>query len=204
MGDRYATGIDILDRRLDGGIPGGSVVALTASPASQAELFLRTFTTMGATTYLSTRRSGAAVRRSTVDGGDVNVYEVERNAPTDHANRILRSHAADRNLVVDPVDPLERDGDARFASFLDALERHVTNTNRIGFLYGLDGRAVSPQRDLTEYTADIVFRLSLEVQGDAIEARLAVPKFRGGHALDDVIKLELTDEISIDTSRDIT
>ena len=40
MTERLRTGIDVLDRKLDGGIPAGSIVALTAQPASQAELFL--------------------------------------------------------------------------------------------------------------------------------------------------------------------
>jgi len=37
---RLSTGVDILDRQLDGGIPPGSIVLLAADPASQSELFL--------------------------------------------------------------------------------------------------------------------------------------------------------------------
>ena len=51
--------------------------------------------------------------------------------------------------------------------------------------------------------ADVVFQLETTVEGDRIENRLAVPKFRGGRAMSDVIKLELSDEVDIDTSRDI-
>ncbi|MDY6765460.1 MAG: hypothetical protein SV377_07250 [Halobacteria archaeon] len=38
--EKKETGIDILDTRLDGGLPGGSVVSIVASPMSMGELFL--------------------------------------------------------------------------------------------------------------------------------------------------------------------
>ena len=40
MAGRLKTGIDVLDRKLNGGLPAGCIVALTASPSSQAELLL--------------------------------------------------------------------------------------------------------------------------------------------------------------------
>jgi KaiC/GvpD/RAD55 family RecA-like ATPase len=70
-------------------------------------------------------------------------------------------------------------------------------------LHCLDGHGVPELRDTTEHMADIVFELDTRVKGDRVENRLAVPKFRGGQALADVIKLELADEVEIDTSRDI-
>jgi hypothetical protein len=51
--------------------------------------------------------------------------------------------------------------------------------------------------------ADVVFSLDTRVSGESIENRLAVPKFRGGRALSETIKLELGDRVRIDTSRDI-
>jgi hypothetical protein len=51
--------------------------------------------------------------------------------------------------------------------------------------------------------ADVVFDLETRVGSDTVENRLTVPKFRGGRALPEVIKLELEDGVDIDTSRDI-
>ena len=51
--------------------------------------------------------------------------------------------------------------------------------------------------------ADAVFRLETEISGDTVSNRLAVPKLRGGRALADTVKLQLTDSVAIDTSRDI-
>ena len=64
MVNRLRTGIDVLDRKLDGGIPEGSIVALTADPASQAELFLYELTATRGTLWLSLDRTATAVQAS--------------------------------------------------------------------------------------------------------------------------------------------
>ena len=51
--------------------------------------------------------------------------------------------------------------------------------------------------------ADAVFDLETSVRGTDLVTRLSVPKFRGGSALTETIKLELTDTVAVDTSRDI-
>jgi hypothetical protein len=56
---------------------------------------------------------------------------------------------------------------------------------------------------MSEHMADVIFDLKTTVSGSEIENRLAVPKFRGGRALDETIKLQLTEQVTIDTSRDI-
>ena len=62
MAGRLETGIDVLDRKLNGGLPPGSIVAFTASPASQSELLLYELTAARGTLYLTTERSDQAVR----------------------------------------------------------------------------------------------------------------------------------------------
>ena len=64
MENRLRTGIDVLDRKLNGGIPSGSIVALCARPASQAELFLYELTATRGALYLSLDRTGDAVTHS--------------------------------------------------------------------------------------------------------------------------------------------
>ncbi|PSQ43765.1 transcriptional regulator [Halobacteriales archaeon QS_9_68_42] len=151
MSDRLPTGIDVLDRKLNGGIPPGSIVALCAQPASQAELFLYELTATRGTLYLSLNRTGEFVSNSIDNAetstGDPTVRDVTGEAPLDNTTKLVSALPEESNLIVDPVDTLD--------------------------------------------------------EGDRIENRLAVPKFRGGRAMSDVIKLELSDEVEIDTSRDI-
>lgn len=207
MAERLRTGISVLDRKLSGGIPAGSIVALTAQPASQAELFLYELTATRGTLYLSLDRTGDAVsssiRTSNTNTGNPTVRDVTGDAPLDNAAKLVSALPEASNLIIDPVDVLERQEATRYRNFLNELQNHIYNTGSLALLHCLDGRDVPVLRDTTEHMADIVFQLETRVKGDRIENRLAVPKFRGGRALSDVIKLELSDGVEIDTSRDI-
>ncbi|MEF8913058.1 RAD55 family ATPase [Natronomonas sp.] len=207
MSERLRTGIGVLDRKLDGGIPSGSIVALTAQPASQAELFLYELTATRGTLYISLDRNGDSVANS-IDSsktrtGDPTVRDVTGDAPLDNAAKLVSALPENSNLIVDPTDVLERQEPARYRNFLNELQNHIYNTESLAILHCLDGHDVPPLRDTTEHMADIVFQLQTSWKGDRIENHLAVPKFRGGEALSDIIKLELADEVDIDTSRDI-
>jgi KaiC/GvpD/RAD55 family RecA-like ATPase len=207
MSERLDTGISALDRELDGGIPPGSIVSLAAAPASQAELFLYELTAARKTLYLSLDRTSDAVANSIDDApaatGDPTVRDVTGDAPLDNASKLIAALPESSNLIVDPIDVLERSDPARYRNFLNELQNHIYNTGGLALLHCLDGRNVPQLRDTTEHMADVVFELETRVKGDRIENRLAVPKFRGGRALSDVIKLDLTASIDIDTSRDI-
>ena len=207
MSERLRTGIDVLDRKLDGGIPPGSIVALVAQPASQAELFLYELTATRGTLYISVDRTGDFVSTSIESAetrtGDPSVRDVGGEAPLDDAAKLISTLPQDSNLIIDPVDVLERQEPSRYRNFLNGLQNQISNTGSLAVLHCLDGNTVPPLRDTTEHMADIVFQLDTTVKGDRIENHLAVPKFRGGQALSDVIKLELSDQVDIDTSRDI-
>lgn len=197
----------MLDRKLEGGLPAGSVVALTAPPASQSELLLHEFAAPRRTLYLTTERSAKAVREA-FDGAAVptstpEVEELTGEAPLDRATELAGTLAEGSTLIVDPVDPLERRDSARYRRFVNGLRARLVDTESIAVLHCLAGRSPPAGRDLTEHMADVVFALDTRVSGESVENRLAVPKFRGGRALPETIKLELTERVRIDTSRDI-
>lgn len=210
MADLLRTGVEVLDRKLDGGIPAGSTVALCANPASQAELFLFELTATRGTLYLSLNRTETAVargiERAKTRTGDPTIRDITGDAPIDNAAKLVTALPDASNLIIDPIDVLELDADGdppRFHNFMNTLQMHITNTNGLAILHCLDGSAPPSLRDHTEHMADIVFNLETERKGDQIENRLSIPKFRGGRALSDVVKLELGEEVAIDTSRDI-
>lgn len=207
MAPKHPTGIDVLDRMLDGGLPAGSVIAFTASPASQSELILYELTAARRTLYVTTQRSPEsihdAISRTRSRVGQPNIQGVPGDTPLDHVKDLVRMLPENSNLIIDPVDTLERIDDSRYINFLNSLQTHMINTGSLAFLHCLEGRRVPAARDVTEYVADVVFGLETTVKSDSVENRLTVPKFRGGRAMDEPIKLELRDTVAIDTSRDI-
>lgn len=204
---RLETGIEILDRQLDGGLPAGSVVALTAAPSSQAELLLYQLTAARGSLYLTTERDQQAakdaIKATQAPVGDPTVRDVTGTEPLDRASKLIRALPEEANLIVDTADPLERAERNRYRTFLNEVRNHMVNTGSVAFLHCLDGHHVPKNRDTTEHMADVVFDLETSIRGTDLVNRLSVPKFRGGGALTDTIKLELTEQVAVDTSRDI-
>ena len=207
MVGRLPTGISVLDRELQGGIPAGSIVLLKADPASQSELFLYELTAERPTLYLTTVRSDQAVQDAIDNAktrtGSPSVRDVGGDAPLDRANRLVGTLPEESTLIVDVVDTLEQYDRARYRRFLNELQTQMVNTGGIAVLHGMKGDNVPDNRDLTAHVADVVFDLHTDVNSTEVVNRLIVPKFRGGKALAEPIKLQLAEEVRIDTSRDI-
>lgn len=207
MRERLSTGVSILDRKLGGGIPEGSIVLLSAPPHSQSEQFLYELTTARPTLFLTTERPAPAVRDAIeTEGGSPENAEVRAlgaEAPMEEAKGLVEGAPDGTNVVVDTLDPLERAGDGEYRDFLVGLHDHLRSTGGFAMLHGLDGRRPPDNRDRTEYLADAVFELRTRVRGEQIENRLVVAKFRGGTPFQEALKLELTERVAIDTSRDI-
>jgi len=206
MNETLDTGIDVLDRKLNGGVPPGSLALLSADPASQSEQFLYELTTPRHTLYLTTARPTDAVESALGDaGGAVDgtaIYSLDER-PLKRAHSLVSDCPRRTTVIIDTVDMLEDTEGSRFLRFLNSVRGELRTKDGFAVLHGMDGRQVPVQRDITEYLADIIFELSTEVRGESIENRLIVPKFRGGEPFDETVKLELNKRVAIDTSRDI-
>lgn len=207
MDGRLKTGISVLDRKLDGGLPPGCIVAFTADPASQSELLLYELTAARGTLYVSTERSDAAVRHAIESSpsavGSPTVRHVSSEQPLDEATRLVDALPDGANLIVDTMDTLERTDADDYVAFLNALKERMLETGSIAVLHCLKGDDEPDNRTRTHHAADAVFDLRTRVAGTDLENTLAIPKFRDGGQPTETIKLELTEEVAIDTSRDI-
>jgi KaiC/GvpD/RAD55 family RecA-like ATPase len=207
MSDQLPTGVDAVDECL-GGVPAGSVIALTAGPASRAERILYEFVSVRRTLYLTVTRSEAAVedalKRSGVGASDCVVQKVNADCPLDHAYRLIRRISDRATVVIDPVDAMERAGDTRLTAFLNTFRSHLADVGSIGVLHCLDGRSVSPRRDITEHMVDGILSVTTEDRGDAVETRLTVPKFRGKPPTSDPIIPALDHPTAAENNGEIT
>lgn len=204
---RLSTGIEVLDRELGGGIPPGRMIALLAPPDSQSELIVEELVAGRDTLYISTVRPGWEVREelqgSLPDGRQIAVEYTTPEALLEQPLEYLDRLDERTNLVVDCVNGCEMVDRGRYLQFLNAAKRRLYETGSIGLVYGTEEAETPPCRGLTLNRADLVWRLRTRIDSMSIENRLVVTKFRGGRALTEPIKLVLTDEVEVDTSRDI-
>ncbi|AHF99330.1 chromosome partitioning protein [Halostagnicola larsenii XH-48] len=211
--ERLETGIDALDRTLGGGLAPGSVVAYRAAAASQSELLLYELTSARKTLYLTTERSEDAVSRALestpatvgtpTDRGAPTVRAVDRETPIEDVTRALADIPDESNLIIDTMDVLESAEKSAYVDFLDELGERMLERGSVAYLHCLKGPTEPENRTRTEHAADVVFDLETDISSAELTHRLSVPKRRCGCQPAESITLDLTDGVSIDTSRDI-
>lgn len=205
--DRLSTGVDVLDREIAGGLPAGSVVAYQAPAASQGELLLYELTRPRPTLYLTTDRTeddvSHAIETANAPTGDPYVQLINGQDEIDAARRGFRQAFDEMTVIIDPVDSLERVERGRYKTMLNELKTHMRNTGGIAFLHCLKREDAPETRSATQHMADVVFDLEVDVHGGELDTRLSVLKYRGGRIPAETIKLDLTERVRVDTSRDI-
>ena len=207
MTETLSTGIEILDQELDGGVPAGRILALSASPVSQSELFLYEMAAVRPTVYLTTERTETDV----IDGLEgtgtptetVDIHRITSEDPLGEAKAAIETLPEKGTLIIDPVRLFEETEPTAYRTFLNDLKIRTSETGSLTLLHCLEGRRVPDQRDRTEYLADIIFDLETELRGGKVKNSLSIPKFRGGEALSESVNLDLTADVTVDVSRKI-
>ncbi|MFB6137410.1 MAG: RAD55 family ATPase [Halobacteriaceae archaeon] len=203
---RYATGMEVLDRRLDGGLPVGSLVAFTAPAWSQSELLLAQLAREQPVLLVSVTGAPPDEVRARFDvlgrpPVGVSVVSTRPGALLDDTGDVLDRVDPGSYVVLDPVDGLEAGDREAYATFLNDLKSRLRETESVGVLHGLETDGSPPARGLTQKRADFCWRLRVDDAGREIKARLLVTKARGHRALTEPLPLVLTDQVRIDTSR---
>jgi len=196
--ERLSTGIEPLDRELGGGLPPGSVVALTADPNSQSELLLYELTTERGTLYLTTERSESLVRQdisnSVAEVGSPTIRRLDDQQPIEVTSELVRRLPEGANLVIDTMELLERTDRSTYVDFLNHLIEHIRETGSIAVLHCLRGASVPNNRSSTEHFADVVFDLQTTVDDSTVEQQLSIPKSRTDRVPAEAIELDLSTE----------
>lgn len=191
--DRLPLGTDRLDRRLGGGLPTGTVVALVADPATQAEhLLYRAADTRG-TLYITTERSRENVRRSieavTSTQSLPTVRQVVGEESLKVASDLLDKLPRAANVIVDSVEEFERRDRPTYRSFLDDLKETMVETEGLAILHCVETDV--PNRSVTLRCVDVVFELETVCPGidTDLEHYLSIPKCRSDAAMTGTFEL---------------
>lgn len=227
---RLNTGIDILDRNLNGGIPSGTMVYFEADPKSVPDVFLYELTMPRKTFYVTTEKNRKYLLRNMdellfdtagVDFVDLHEEYYERIVPSvkdrqeaqkkvikcidDWLDGVRKQDTKNFTIIFDTFTffvELGVDMDTMKRIF-DKIYELVNDTDSICFLFMIKGLHEVSLENRLQYWCDVVFRVDLELKGDKMINKLAIPKIRGMTPLTEYIKFKVTDRITIDTSRDI-
>lgn len=198
-----------LDRRIGGGIPTGTLLALVAPAASQSEVLLHQFAGARPFHYVSTTCPDPDELRATVaahvdDPSEGTFAYVDPEEALADPETLAGDVSPESYLVLDTADAFEQAGSrTEYLSFLNALKRRVGERDAVCVLHCLEGATPHGRRALTQKRADHVWQLKVTVLSESIRTQLLVTKARRSHALTEAIPLVLTDRVRVDTTRNI-
>jgi KaiC/GvpD/RAD55 family RecA-like ATPase len=206
----HQTGIRELDRKLGGGIPPGTLVAVEAPPRAQREPLLCAGAGQRATRYFSTIKSEQAVRkqfeRAQTDAKLHAIDEIRPESATGTIPAHLEDLETEQDFVVDVVDPIEDTVDPRtYGDFMNDLTEHLTDTDSVGYLHAYAGGEQTRKRQITLDIADFVWRFEpVESRGE-INYTLKIPKTNGLDlsVTDRYLEIQVGEEVDIDQTRNI-
>ncbi|WP_276260045.1 RAD55 family ATPase [Haloglomus litoreum] len=214
--ERLSTGIGGLDRATDGGVPPGSLVAVTGDADSPAERIAYAFADAHPARYYSTLRSGSAVDE-TMSASSTGVDEFDFRDGEESPTRMqdvrrgdllsgpddrFTSLSAGETVVVDPVNTLERADRDDYRTFLDGLVSGLRSAGGIGVLNAHTVPNTPDGRDLTLALADVVLDLRMLVE-DRVSWKLVVRKFRRGAIPPKPLALAFDDGVRVDETREL-
>lgn len=189
-GDKLSTGVEPLDRHLNGGLARGDTLAIMSSPATQTQTLLYELMRERPTVYVTTLRPDASIERDiaahieteyayqiesvsnnvTIDSDAVQELTGSRtftgnsalkDSQIDELYDILEGISGPINIFIDPTNPLERDGDRNaYVELLNKLSVTMQETGSLGVLNCRSSENTPPFRDETLMIADTVWQLN--------------------------------------------
>ncbi|MFB6303087.1 MAG: RAD55 family ATPase [Haloferacaceae archaeon] len=190
---KFSTGLPPLNRKLDGGIPHGTLVAFTAPTRTQSELFLHQLATNQSVHSVSTTCPEESEFYDRLpdwtSADDVSFQYVEPTEFHDTPESVLDGVDPETYVVVDNADPFERiERRQEYLTWLDALAAWMRANESVAVLHcttNLADGATPRWRRLTEKRADFILEMKRITTSREIQTQLVVAKARGERALTD-------------------
>lgn len=228
------TGISVLDRTLEGGLPSGSVTYMYADAKSMAEVFLYQFTQARKTYYFSNERRPMYVLRDiegfgfkTSDIIFVDIYseyyftahgEMVDNVGNEFVDakivefteynlkKILAEEEEDINIIFDSFSFYLnlKVNPGMIKRLINIIYESTKRLNCLSFLYGLKDTHDKKIENEILKSCDVIFDVDLDKSSDKISNRLSIPKIRGRVPTVEMIRFKVGEGVQIDTTKDIT
>ncbi len=224
------TGILLLDRRLEGGLPRGSFVCVYGEPIAMPEVFLYQFATVTKTYYFTTHRAAKFVKKDMETLGletetVVFVDIFSQYYLNEYGQFVVEDRYRDKEIfdfVGDQLSKiLEREGE--FNIIVDSLTFFFNLDVEWGLKEWLINKlyTISKERNIVTYgylikgmhppnvvkkvldISDVVFDIDAERVGEKLVSKFALPKVRGKKPITEYFRFYIEEGVQIDTSRDI-
>lgn len=206
---RLRTNIQVLDDHLGGGIPPGAIVTLSSDPRTQSELLLHKLVSGSDTVYISTVGNEDTVeaefQKSNLVSEPPDIRYVDPSSPLQSIRKHIEKLGGGQLVIVNYVNVIEsgemtsRGEYQEFVNWVQNMNRHTGNI----VLFHRHRNNDPDYTHITNSISDIIFEIDEAVAGEEVTNYLHMPKCRGGSALDERLELEIGQDISVDTSRDI-
>uniref|UniRef100_A0A7C3UJY1 Recombinase RecA n=1 Tax=Geoglobus ahangari TaxID=113653 RepID=A0A7C3UJY1_9EURY len=222
------TGIILIDRRLDGGLPKGSLVCVYANPIGMPEAFLYQFASVRKTYYFNTSRPAEYIikdMRSMGYEADVEFIDIfnqyylneygQCTLGDPYRNKEIfdfvygqldrLSQKEEYNVIFDSISFfLKLNIDTSFKECL--LNKIYLTAKQTGSLFYIYLLKYTHPPDLV-YTvldlSDVIFDIDVTKIGDRWVNVLSIPKIRGKQPISETFRYYISEGVVIDTARDI-
>jgi len=225
------TGIVLLDRRLDGGLPAGSFVCVHADPLAMPEAFLYQFATVMKSYYFTTNRPAKFVKidieRLHLDSQFVSFIDVyEQYYLNEYGQFIIEDRYRDKEIfdyVDDRLSKIAEEESGEYNVIIDSLSFFLNLDIDWGLKDWLINKLYTFAKDkgVVVYChlikdlhpshivnkvleiSDVVFDIEVERVGERLVSKFAVPKLRGKRPVLEYFRFYVEEGVQVDTSRDI-
>ncbi|MDI9643009.1 MAG: RAD55 family ATPase [Archaeoglobaceae archaeon] len=222
------TGIALLDKRLDGGLPSGSFVCVYADPIAMPEAFLYQFASISKSYYLTTNRPAKFILRDMqlmrIDTRNVNFVDIfTQYYLNEFGQFVVEDRYRDKEIFDFVSEYLNQIGVEPASLIVDSISFFLNLEVEWGLkdwlLNKLYARSKETESPVYVYLtknvhpvsvvykvldlSDVVINVESERVGERIVSKFALPKIRGRRPINEYFRFNIEEGVQVDTSRDI-
>ncbi|MCX8172851.1 MAG: RAD55 family ATPase [Archaeoglobaceae archaeon] len=222
------TGITLLDKRLDGGLPAQSFICLYADPIAMPEAFLYQFASVNKSLYITTNRPSRFILRDMelmrLETKDVHFVDVfTAYYLNDQGQFVIDNKYRNKEIFDFVSEVLNQVRERELSIIVDSISFFLSLDTEWGLKDWLLNKLYLMSKDsgntifvyLTKNIhplsvvyrvldlSDVVINVESERIGERFVSKFALPKIRGKKPISEYFRFNVEEGVQVDTSRDI-